>query len=176
MKKILIIALGLFLAGVFAGCTAEEPADPSPGSFPASEETVVGEGIAIGDITQFYYTLSSSTNPPVYQRYRFSAKDGVYVFDHEAREGDHWPLTEQDTTEAGSKELSEEEWETFFGFLKGGTVKAREEDTSSGGSGPWLYLYWDGDRDLYQEYSFPTAEAEAGFEDFCLSLKEASGT
>ena len=43
-------------------------------------ERVVGKNISPGDVTEFYYTLSSSTNPPQYQRYRFTAQDGEYRF------------------------------------------------------------------------------------------------
>ncbi len=134
---------------------------------------VVGTAIPKDAVTDFYWTVASSTNPPDYQRYRFYVEDGAYFFYHETREGDHWPLTEADITVSGTRALSEDEWAAFFDCLAGGTVKNRTEDTSSGGSGPWLYLYWTGDRGKCQEFSFASWDKEAAFEALCVSLKDA---
>ena len=65
---------------------------------------VVGATVKQKDVTEFYYTLSSSTNPPRFQRYRFYTAEGKYYFYHEKREGDHWPLREEDVTVSGTKE------------------------------------------------------------------------
>ena len=132
----------------------------------------VGDEIAAADVTEFYYTVAGSTNPPDYQRYRFSVEDGRYLFYHETRAGDHWPLTEADITVSGSKELTAAEWAEFWALLDGGQVRSREDDASAGGSGPWLYLYWQGDRDRYQQFSFADAGRLAAFEDFCRALSE----
>ena len=137
-------------------------------------ERVVGKNISPGDVTEFYYTLSSSTNPPQYQRYRFTAQDGECRFFHETREGDHWPLTEKDVTRSGERTLTGEEWAAFFDCLRGGTVKARRDSADSGGSGPWTYLYWKGDRGRVQEYAFPTWAARAAFEEMCVTLREST--
>ena len=132
----------------------------------------VGTDIQKDDITEFYWTRSSSTNPPDYQRYRFYAADGKYFFYHEKREGRHWPLTENDVTVSGTKELTADEWEQFFGFLKDGSVKKRSDSAESGGAGPWTYLYWKNDRSRYQEFSFASSAAGAAFEEFCRGLKD----
>ena len=84
--------------------------DMLPGNGPKT----VGADVKMEDITEFYFTYDSSTNPPLFQRYRFSVKDGAYQFYHEKREGNHWPLREKDITVSGTKELSPEEWKTFF--------------------------------------------------------------
>lgn len=131
---------------------------------------VVGRDIAAADITEFFYTRSSSVNPPEYQRYRFRVEDGTYTFYHEKREGAHWPLTESDITVSGTVELSGKEWTEFMECLNGGTVKKRGESAEAGGSGPWLYLYWKGDRAKYQEFSFSSLEAKRSFEEFCAEL------
>lgn len=136
-----------------------------------SGKKIVGKDIAMQEITEFYYTYSTSTDPPHYQRYHFSVKDGKHVFYHEQREGDHWPLKEKDITVSGTKELSDEEWATFFDLIKGGTVEKRKEDYGSGGSGPWLFLYWKGDRGKYQEFSFASWDAKTSFETFCVALR-----
>ena len=130
-------------------------------------ERVVGEDIAMEDITEFYYTYSSSTYPPEYQRYHFYVEDGTYKFYHEKREGADWPLTESHITLSGSMEISEEEWAEFLNFVKGGIVKKRNPNSVADDSGPWLYLYWHGDNNQCQEFFFATLNEKNAFEAFC---------
>ena len=134
----------------------------------------VGLDIQTTAISEFYYTYSSSTNPPEYQRYHFYKENGKWIFYHEKREGNHWPLTEDDITASGRIELSTDLQDYFFGFLTDGEVSKRKEDTSSGGSGPWLYLYWNGDKSVYQEFSFESYGKLKEFEVFCreMTLKD----
>lgn len=142
------------------------------GPLSMSSKKIVGKDIAMEDITEFYYTYSSSTNPPQYQRYHFSVKDGKHLFYHEKREGHRWPLQEKDITISGAKKLSNEEWDAFFACVKDGTVEKRKEHLESGSAGPWLFLYWKGDGSKYQEFSFASPEAKTSFEKLCLALKE----
>ena len=137
---------------------------------PGSGPKVVGTDVTMEDITEFYYTYATSTYPPDYQRYHFYVKDGSYLFYHEKREGRHWPLTEKDVTVSGTKNLSPEEWEIFFSCVNGGKVEKRKEHLESGGSGPWLYLYWKGDKSKIQEYSFANLGKKTSFEEFCVKL------
>ncbi len=140
------------------------------------KEFVVGKDIAKEDILQFYFTYDSSTYPPEFQRYRFYTEGGKLLFYHEKREGDHWPLSESDATVTGTKELSETEWDEMFSLLCGGTVRAREEHLESGGRGPWLFLYWKGDRGKIQEFTFAFYEKQREFEAFCVALKGEAGS
>ena len=142
----------------------------SPGL--AEDMFVVGEDITLEDVTEFYYTYDSSAFPPDYQRYRFYTEDGRYYFCHEKREGDHWPLTEDDVTVTGILELSAEEWSLFWQYLNGGKVRNPEDNLLDGDDGPWLFLYWKGDRDTYREFSFPTWQVRLAFESWCDELKE----
>lgn len=130
----------------------------------------VGKDISIGDITEFYYTKSSSTNPPDFQRYKFYTENGKYYFYREIREGDTWPLTENDITESKKKELTKEDWDKFYDCINGGEVVKRTENTESGGSGPWIFLYSKKDKGKYQQFSFSTYEKQTEFEAFCKSL------
>lgn len=139
------------------------------GLFGGGSKTV-GKEIRESDITEFYYTLSGPTNPPHYQRYHFYTVGGRVWFYHEKREGRRWPLQEEDVTRSGKKELDEKQKGTLFACLKGGSVKARSEDLTSGGDGPWLYLYWKGDRGDVQAFSFASYEQRLAFEKFCGSL------
>ena len=132
----------------------------------------VGATVKQKDVTEFYYTLSASTNPPRFQRYRFYTAEGKYYFYHEKREGDHWPLREEDVTVSGTKELTEGEWDAFFDTLRGGSVRRRRESADAGGRGPWLYLYWRGDHGKIQEFTFASPELKRTFEDLCLRLME----
>ena len=155
MKKIMKALLSLLMIVPISGCSGEK---------------TVGRDIKIDDITEFYYTYSSSTNPPDYQRYRFYVDDGKYMFYHEARKGDHWPLTEDDITVSGKVELTEEQWKAFFELLNNGKVKKREEHLESGDPGPWLYLYWNGDKSKYQKFSFASLAERSAFEELCEEL------
>lgn len=130
----------------------------------------VGADISLGDITELYYTRSSSAAPPSYQRYRFYLEHGTPRSYHEKRAGTHWPLTDADITCSGSMELSEETWGAFLKHIQGGTVTKRKKHVETGSTGPWVYLYWKGDRSKYQEYTFPSSSARASFEAFCAGL------
>ena len=145
-----------FLAGLFS---------------PNSRERIVGTDVANGDIHDFYYTYASSTFPPEYQRYRFYTEGGRYLFFHETREGEVFPLTEEYATVTGTVELTGDEWDRFLDSIAGGTVKAREESLDSGDAGPWMYLYYEGDQGIYQEYSFTGYGARLDFEALCEALR-----
>lgn len=157
MKKGIVLILCCILLWNLGGC---------------KKEMIVGKDIKKEDITEFYDTYSTSTFPPEYQRYYFYVKDGKPYFYHEKREGEVWPLTEEYATEKGTKELTQEEWDTFYSLISNGVVKEREESVTSGDSGPWFYLYWKNDKGKYQEYSFETYAKEKEFEQFCIELKE----
>lgn len=165
------LALVLALAALaVTGCGGNPPKQTG-----GSGKMVVGKGVAISDVTEFYYTRASSTNPPDYQRYRFYAEDGAYFFYHETRAGRHWPLTERDITVSGTVALSEETWTEFFACLEGGRVQKRRESTESGSDGPWCFLYWSGDRGKYQEFAFASPEAQRSFEALCVRLAADAG-
>ena len=140
--------------------------------FAGNKARVVGKNIAKEEITEFYYTEDSSTNPPRFLRYRFYTEDGSYWFYHEKREGNHWPLTESDITVSGAMKLTEEEWAKFFDYLNGGKVTGRGANTDTGNAGPWLYLYWNGDRSRFQEFSFAAYETRISFAAFCAELAQ----
>ena len=120
---------------------------------------------------QQFVGFASGKRPPEFQRYRFLVKNGAHLFHHEKREGNHWPLTEKDITVTGTKELSQAEWQQFFNYLKKGKVEKRKEHLEDGGRGPWMFLYWKGDKGKIQEYSFPSWDAQKSFEEFCIMLK-----
>jgi len=159
MKKIAIFVLCLALLLPILGCNQ-----------PKKSVYVMGVDIAPEDVTEFYYTVSTSTVPPHDQRYRFYKEDGAYMFFHETREGDHFPLTEADATVSETVELSGDQWSDLLVLLVGGRVIARQEHLEDGDSGPWLYLYWTGDKDDIQEFSFVSYETRLAFEALCESL------
>ena len=133
---------------------------------------VVGKNISYEEITEFWYTESSSAYPPDFQRYHFYKENGDWLFYHEKREGNVWPLTEKYITDSGTLVLNEAQKAEMFKLLDNGTVKKRSENTSAGSSGPWLYLYWKRDRSVEQEFSFASRSQETDFEAFCRKLKD----
>ena len=143
------------------------------GAHAAQREYLVGSDVLKERIREFYYTLSSSAYPPRYQRFRFFMEDGRYLFYHESRAGNHFPLREKDVTASGTRELRATEWDELYSCLENGTVRARREHLESGGAGPWLYLYWDGDAGRVQEYTFASHEKRKRFEAWCEALAKS---
>lgn len=179
-KKKAIIAAVLAAVALFAAGTVflifgngETPMNRLQQLLPFGTYTV-GTSIAHEEITEFYYTVDASTNPPYFQRYRFYREGDAWFFYHEKREGDHWPLTEADATVTGTKALSAEETQAFFDCIDGGAVTGRKENLESGGRGPWLYLYWRKDRGKYQVFEFSSWEKEGAFEALCETLTEGA--
>ncbi|MBQ1552186.1 MAG: hypothetical protein IIZ66_01460 [Clostridia bacterium] len=138
----------------------------------SAKKYTVGEGVAYGDITEFYSTYYNINYGALYVRYRFYAEDGKLFLEYEKRErpDGYGPLTEDDRTEFFTRELTDAERDAFFGLLKGGTVAEREDGAESGDSGPWYYLYRSGDREKYREFTFESAEKEREFSGFCGSF------
>ena len=98
----------------------------------------VGSHIAAESISEFYYTLSTSTNPPHYQRYRFYLQDGSWQLFCETREGQSWPLTEKDITHSAVVSLSGADAAELMRCLQGGAVTRRGSGTETGGREPAL--------------------------------------
>lgn len=174
MKKLFAMTLCLMMGVSLFGCK-EETDGPSVNKtyrIPKNGVCVVGTDIDAEDITEFYYTVDAPLAVSFYQRYRFYTEDGKHLFFHETREGGSWPMDESYTTKSGTVELSEQDWNAFFEILKNGTVRAREEDLSTGGSGPWLYLYWKGDQGKYQEFTFADYGSRLSFEAYCEALAD----
>jgi len=138
-------------------------------------ERTVGRRIAPEAITEFYYTEASSSYPPTYRRCRFYREGEGYFFYHETREGNTWPLREEQITDSGRLELREEDWTRFLDSLNGGKVMKRGENAESGGNRPDLYLYWEGDRGKYQEFAFKSWQEMQAFEALCAELEGRRG-
>ncbi len=156
-KKTIIISA---LAGILlSGCKSEY---------------IVGKDIKADDLTEFYYTYSNINYNAFYQRYHFFEENGKHMFFHETREreNDYGPATEKDTTLTGTFELTDEEWTAFFDLLKDGTVIKRTEQTGSGDSGPWMYLYWKNDKSEIQEFQFASYAVQESFKSFCEQLAQ----
>jgi len=165
MKRWLGILLAGFSLSMLLGACAKKP--------PAqATDTVTDRKIPVGDVTEFYYTYENINYNAFYQRYRFWAEDGKHFFYHETRErpNDYGWTTEEDITASGTLALGDDEWAQFTALLKNGTVRARTVSDEAGDSGPWLYLYWKGDKGTDQEFSFASAEEEKAFEEFCAKL------
>lgn len=135
-----------------------------------SAEFAAGAEILPEEISEFYYTLDSSTGSPVFQRYRFYRDHGQKMFYHESRQGGGWPQTEEDIVASGSVELSDAEWNAFAGFLQGGSLYPPADEVTDGDEGPWMYLYRTEDEGKSLEFRFASREKEAEFEEFCSRL------
>ena len=120
-------------------------------------------------LSELYFTRASSTYPPYYQRYKIHLKDGRYMLYHEKREGERFPLTEEDITVSGDIELSEKELSALFACLEGGKAKKPADTAESGGDGPWVYIYYEKDPKKQLEFSFASPEKEAEFEKLCAA-------
>ncbi len=136
----------------------------------AQAEIIVGTDIPDGEISEFCYTYSSSTYPPLYQRYRFYLENGEKLFYHEAREGGGWPQTDEDITLSGMVKLTEEDWALFTDCLRGGSIDEGSEEVIDGDDGPWMVLAWTGDEEKYQEFRFASLTERDAFERLCSRL------
>ena len=143
--------------------------------FSFDREMVVGKNISLDEITQFHCVRDSSVYPPVYTAYHFCIENGSAQFEYETREGNSWPLTEEDIAILAAKDLTQEEWDELCSFLEGGHVKKEDEDLVDGDDGPWFTLYWDRDRSEYRTFSFATDESRRSFEEYCEHLAASAG-
>ncbi|MBR6257547.1 MAG: hypothetical protein IKR23_09230 [Lachnospiraceae bacterium] len=178
MKKYLLFALVLIML-VMSGCEGGgDGVNSGRGPFNGGDDKVVGKAIQMSDIKEFYYTVENINYDAFYQRYKFYAEDGKYYFFHETRErkDDYGPTTEEDATARGTLELSDKEWEDFYDLILDGEVRERADNADSGDSGPWYYLYWKGDKDKYQEFSFASKKQADKFVDYCVELAEKAGS
>lgn len=139
----------------------------------SNRKFTVSDDIPFNKITEFYYTVSSSANPSYYQRYHFYADNDGWMFYHETRQGSHWPLTEKDATKQGTVKLAQQQVQQLEQLVAGGKVTKRTETAETGGKGPWMYLYWEGDKGKYQQFSFGDVSAHTAFENFCQQLESA---
>lgn len=139
-----------------------------------NRKRVVGKDIRIEDVNDFYYTYSNINYNAKYQRYRFYVEDNKYMFFHDTREkkNDYGFLTEEDSIRNGTLEISRQEFEKFFDYIKDGVVIKRQESVESGDSGPWMYLYWKNDKGSIQQFSFRSYETKQEFVDYCEELIE----
>ena len=92
-----------------------------------------------------------------------------WIFHFEKREADHWPLTEADITEFCDVTLTDAERDEFFSYITNGKI-TRRSDMPLDSSGPYLFIYWTGDKDEYQVFDFEDYGKLKDFEAFCRSL------
>ena len=166
MKRMLTFFIP-FLFLVLTGCPAAAESVYAQTEQETAMEELWSTNPLFEGFTDFYYTYDASTFPPHYQRYRFYVEEGKYFFYHETREGGGWPQTEEGIPASGTIELTEEEWQTFFSKLKGGTVKSPEDEVETGDAGPWTYIYRGNGQ---EEYEFQSYEARLAFEEYCEEL------
>ncbi len=161
MKRSIVLILAFVTAIMLTGCAKV-----------SKSEFIVGQDIIANDITDFYYTESNINYDAYFLRYRIYKQGDDHVFFYERRErpGDYGPATEEDTVAKIEVVLTDDEWQKFYDLLSGGIVKPREDDATSGGSGPWTYLYWTGDETKYQVYSFESYGKEQSFVKLCESM------
>lgn len=160
------------------GCDKDPSVPVSDAPRSEKNDMVVGEDIKEDDIREFYYTIENINLDSYYLRYKYYAKDGkrMFFFEERERPGEYGPTTEDDTIAKTEFELTDKEWSKFCEIIAGGTVRERNDDPEDGGRGPWTYLYWTGDEDKYQEYSFESQSSRKSFEQLSESLVKKSGT
>jgi lipoprotein len=127
--------------------------------------------IYLEEITDFYYTAANTENSSGYLRYRFYVKDGSYFFSFDKRDANgNYAATEGESgSGAGNVSLGTEERLAFFKLIQNGNVKARDESSENGGSGPWMYLYTEKYPDGLV-FHFASATEQTAFEEYCAEL------
>ena len=174
MRKYIIILICLVVAFLLAACRAkEEPVANGNEDSVYKGEKFPGTKISLTDVVDFYYTYEWIGYNAEYLRYRFYMEDGKHWFYHEARkvENDYGPAGKDDITSTGTVELSQEDWDKFLGLIKDGKISKPEESTSTGDSGPWLYIYYIKGKDTVRmAYAFDPHAAISDFEEYCAEL------
>lgn len=127
--------------------------------------------IYLEEITDFYYTAANTENSSGYLRYRFYVKDGSYFFSFDKRDanGNYTSTEGESGSGAGNVSLGTEERLAFFKLIQTGNVKARDESSENGGSGPWMYLYTEKYPDGLV-FHFASASEQTAFEAYCAEL------
>lgn len=127
--------------------------------------------IYLEEITDFYYTAANAENNSGYLRYRFYVKDGSYFFSFDKRDanGNYTSSEGESGSGAGNVSLGTEERLAFFKLIQTGNVKARDESSENGGSGPWIYLYTEKYPDGLV-FHFASATEQTAFEEYCAAL------
>lgn len=127
--------------------------------------------IYLEEITDFYYTAANTENSSGYLRYRFYVKDGSYFFSFDKRDanGNYAAAEGESGSGAGNVSLGTEERLAFFKLIQTGSIKARDESSENGGSGPWMYLYTEKYPDGLV-FHFASATEQTAFEAYCAEL------
>lgn len=127
--------------------------------------------IYLEEITDFYYTAANTENSSSYLRYRFYVKDGSYFFSFDKRDanGNYAAAEGESGSGNGNVSLGTEERLAFFKLIQTGSIKARDESSENGGSGPWMYLYTEKYPDGLV-FHFASATEQTAFEAYCAAL------
>lgn len=127
--------------------------------------------IYLEEITDFYYTAANAENNSGYLRYRFYVKDGSYFFSFDKRDanGNYAAAEGESDSGAGNVSLGTEERLAFFKLIQTGSIKARDDSSENGGSGPWMYLYTEKYPDGLV-FHFASATEQTAFEAYCAEL------
>ena len=127
--------------------------------------------IYLEEITDFYYTAANTENNSGYLRYRFYIKDGSYFFSFDKRDanGNYAAAEGESDSGAGNVSLGTEERLAFFKLIQTGSIKARDDSSENGGSGPWMYLYTEKYPDGLV-FHFASATEQTAFEAYCAEL------
>ena len=127
--------------------------------------------IYLEEITDFYYTAANAESNSGYLRYRFYVKDGSYFFSFDKRDanGNYAAAEGESGSGNGNVSLGTEERLAFFKLIQTGSIKARDESSENGGSGPWMYLYTEKYPDGLV-FHFASATEQTAFEEYCAEL------
>ena len=176
MKKILIILICMLIGLLAAACQSGGEPDVSDNDFGALlDQKIEGTKVRLGDVNDFYYTYDWVGYNAEYHRYRFYVEDGQYKFlyDHRKIEDDYGWASEENRTAYGIVELTDDEWAEFLGTIRTGELKKPKESTTTGDSGPWLYIYYQkGNKTERMEFYFTDNESGEAFSDLCDKLEK----
>ena len=173
MRYFVVFAACLLAAVLFVACGTKNNTNGSPEPVTQKTDKIAGSNVQVSDVVDFYYTYEWTGYNAEYLRYRFYIEDGKRLFFHEARKvkEDYGPASEKDVIAKGTYELTQKEWDQFLDLIKDGSIHDPEESTSTGGKGPWLYLYYQkGDDVKRMAYEFNPYSKVMEFEEFCESL------
>ena len=162
---------------LLTGCVSEKRNGAGRTKMTTSpKEFIVGEDISYDAIMSFEYTYETTTAPVIHQHYEIirDYSESAYYLEYWTREGDHYPLKDEDETRRGKIDITDDFVDLYL-CLTGGKVTLLDEYIEyDEDGGLWTYLYWQNSPDGYTVFTFENQEDWDQFVETCDALIEAA--
>lgn len=133
-------------------------------------DKTVGSSVSFDQLGEFTYSYYSTAFPAENIEYKFIRKGEGWTYNYKHLKGEHLPLTDADLIESSGCELDAGQISKFYSLLGSGKISRHKESVESGGAGPWYIVRFEGDMDIFTDYSFASYDKEQDFLQFCIEI------